>query len=79
SDQAKETVQLVRDTVHQQDPDGLVGGTTATQMDTNATATADLFKIIPLILAAILVILMLLLRSIIAPVLLILTTVLSYG
>jgi len=79
SDQAKDTVQLVRDTVHQQDPDGLVGGTTATQMDTNATATADLFKIIPLILAAILVILMLLLRSIIAPVLLILTTVLSYG
>ncbi|MCZ4142465.1 hypothetical protein BZG17_32245, partial [Escherichia coli] len=37
------------------------------------------FKIIPITLLAILLILMLLLRSILAPVLLILTTVLSYG
>lgn len=79
SDQAKQTVAELRDLVHEQDPDGLVGGTTATQVDTAATATADLLKIIPLILAAILVILMLLLRSILAPVLLIITTVLSYG
>ncbi|WP_431710031.1 MMPL family transporter [Glutamicibacter uratoxydans] len=79
SDEAKDTVKELRDLVHAQDADGLVGGTTATQIDTAATAMADLFKIIPLILVAILIILMLLLRSILAPVLLILTTVLSYG
>ena len=79
SSAAKDTVTDLRELVHAQDPEGLVGGTTATQVDTAATAIADLFKIIPLILAAILVILMLLLRSVLAPILLILTTVLSYG
>lgn len=79
SESAKDTVRELRDLVHAQDAEGLVGGTTATQIDTAATAIADLFKIIPLILVAILVILMLLLRSILAPVLLIATTVLSYG
>ncbi|MCW4463968.1 efflux RND transporter permease subunit [Glutamicibacter sp. MNS18] len=79
SEGAKGTVSELRELVHAQDPGGLVGGTTATQIDTAATAIADLFKIIPLILLAILVILMLLLRSILAPVLLVATTVLSYG
>ncbi|WP_417373376.1 MMPL family transporter [Glutamicibacter protophormiae] len=79
SDEAANTVTQLRATVHEIDSSTLVGGTTATQMDKNSTAQADLFKIIPITLAAILVILMLLLRSILAPVLLILTTVLSYG
>lgn len=79
SDTAKDTVLALRELVHARDAAGLVGGTTATQLDTATTAIADLFKIIPLILVAILLILMLLLRSILAPVLLILTTVLSYG
>lgn len=79
SDEAKQTVQTLREVVHEQEPNALIGGTTATQLDTADTALADLFKIIPLILGSILVILMLLLRSVLAPVLLILSTVLSYG
>lgn len=79
SDEAKQTIVDLRQAVHSLDDQGLVGGTTATQLDTNATAQADLYKIIPATLGAIFVILMLLLRSVVAPLLLMLTTVLSYG
>ncbi|WP_448720848.1 MMPL family transporter [Microbacterium natoriense] len=58
---------------------GLVGGVTATSIDTNDASIHDRNLIIPVILAVIMVILMLLLRSLLAPVLLILTTVLSFG
>ncbi|TQM27431.1 MMPL family transporter [Microbacterium kyungheense] len=57
----------------------LVGGETATDIDTNDTSTRDRTLIIPVILAVILVILMLLLRSILAPVLLIATVILSFA
>ncbi|WP_047522499.1 MMPL family transporter [Microbacterium sp. ZOR0019] len=57
----------------------LVGGVTATSIDTNDASIHDRNLIIPVILVVIMVILMLLLRSILAPVLLILTTVLSFG
>ena len=57
----------------------LIGGVTATAIDTNETAIADRNLIIPIVLLVILFILMLLLRSVIAPVLLVLTTVLSFG
>ncbi|WP_194410910.1 MMPL family transporter [Microbacterium cremeum] len=57
----------------------IVGGETATDIDTNDTSTRDRTLIIPVILAVILVILMLLLRSILAPVLLIATVILSFG
>ncbi|MET0295891.1 MAG: efflux RND transporter permease subunit [Microbacterium sp.] len=57
----------------------LVGGETATDIDTNDTSIRDRTLIIPVILLVILVILMLLLRSILAPVLLIVTVVLSFG
>ncbi len=57
----------------------MVGGVTATAVDTNDASIHDRNLIIPLILVVILIILMLLLRSILAPVLLILTTVLSFG
>lgn len=76
---AEQTIVALRDAVHKVDAETLVGGTTATTLDTQTTAEADLVKIIPLILVAILIILMLLLRSIMAPVVLIATTVLSYG
>lgn len=79
SDAAKATLVELRTAIHGMDPGSLVGGTTATLSDTATTAEADLAKIIPLILAAILVILMLLLRSVVAPLLLVATTVLSYG
>ncbi|WP_220465684.1 MMPL family transporter [Microbacterium esteraromaticum] len=58
---------------------GLVGGVTATAVDTNTASIHDRNLIIPVILGVILVILMLLLRAVVAPVLLILTTVLSFG
>jgi len=57
----------------------VVGGETATDIDTNDTSTRDRTVIIPVILAVILVILMLLLRSILAPVLLIGTVILSFA
>ena len=57
----------------------LIGGVTATAIDTNDAAVHDRNLVIPLVLGVILVILMLLLRSILAPVLLILTVVLSYA
>lgn len=79
SDAAKATLGELRTAIHAMDPGSLVGGTTATLSDTATTAEADLVKIIPLVLGAILVILMLLLRSIVAPLLLVATTVLSYG
>ncbi|WP_244304516.1 MMPL family transporter [Leucobacter viscericola] len=59
--------------------DVLVGGVTATAVDTNQASIHDRNLIIPLILVVILLILMMLLRSVLAPVLLILTTVLSFG
>ncbi|MDW4571514.1 MMPL family transporter [Microbacterium sp. M3] len=57
----------------------VVGGETATDIDTNDTSTRDRTVIIPVVLAVILVILMLLLRSILAPVLLIATVILSFA
>ncbi len=59
--------------------DALVGGVTATSIDTNDASIHDRNLIIPVILVVIMFILMLLLRSVLAPVLLILTTVLSFG
>lgn len=59
--------------------DALVGGVTATAIDTDDASIHDRNLIIPLILVVILLILMVLLRAVVAPVLLILTTVLSFG
>ncbi|GAA3760423.1 efflux RND transporter permease subunit [Microbacterium kribbense] len=55
-----------------------VGGTTATDVDTNDTSIRDRTLIIPIVLVVILLILMLLLRSILAPVLLVLSVVVSF-
>lgn len=57
----------------------LVGGETATDIDSNDTSIRDRTVIIPVILFVIFVILMLLLRSILAPLLLIGTVILSFG
>ncbi|SIT69707.1 efflux RND transporter permease subunit [Microbacterium sp. RU33B] len=57
----------------------IVGGETATDIDSNDTSIRDRTIIIPVILIVILLILMLLLRSILAPVLLIGTVILSFG
>jgi RND superfamily putative drug exporter len=69
----------MRASVKSVDPDALVGGVTATALDTNTTAQRDLATIIPVVLAVILLILMVLLRSVLAPVLLVASVVLSYA
>lgn len=77
SAEAAETVEQMRAAL---DPTGaLVGGTTATALDTNHASIRDRNTIIPVILVVILLILMILLRSLVAPILLIATTVLSFG
>ena len=75
---AEQTVRELRENLSAVDDGILVGGTTATNLDTNATSIADRTLIIPVILVVITLILMLLLRSVLAPVLLILTTVVSF-
>ncbi len=57
----------------------LVGGATATAVDSDAASIRDRTLIIPLVLLAILAILILLLRSIVAPLVLVATVVLSFG
>ncbi|QZY53486.1 MMPL family transporter [Leucobacter tenebrionis] len=88
SDAAAKTVTSLREELHGGGPGAstdaadraaLVGGVTATAVDTNQASIHDRNLIIPLVLVVILVILMLLLRSVVAPILLILTTVLSFG
>lgn len=77
SEAAAATVRELRSDLD--DTGALVGGVTATSIDTNDASIHDRNLIIPVILVVIMLILMLLLRSIVAPVLLILTTVLSFG
>lgn len=78
SQAAEDTVLRLRERVEPIDG-ALVGGPTATTVDTNITSTHDRNFIIPLVLAAITLMLMLLLRSLVAPLLLLATTVLSFG
>ena len=77
--EAEEAVKALRTDVRDVDSGALVGGVTATALDTNTTAQRDLVIIIPVVLVVILFILMLLLRSVVAPVLLVLSVVLSYA
>ncbi|WP_426938943.1 MMPL family transporter [Pseudarthrobacter sp. S3] len=79
SSEAEDSVKALRQDVKTVDAGALVGGVTATALDTNITAQRDLVIIIPIVLVVILFILMLLLRSMVAPVLLVLSVVLSYG
>ncbi|MDO5645956.1 MAG: efflux RND transporter permease subunit [Dermabacter sp.] len=74
---AERTVEQMREAVA---PAGaLVGGSTATDLDTNLTSERDRNLIIPIVLAAITIMLALLLRSLVAPLILLATTVLSFG
>jgi RND superfamily putative drug exporter len=75
---AETTVRSLRSQLGERDRT-LVGGVTATSIDTNDAAVHDRNLIIPVVLVVILLILMLLLRSIVAPVLLVLTVVLSFA
>jgi len=78
SNQAFNLITNLRNNLAKIDPAILVGGQTATQLDTNNAAKHDLKLIIPLVLIVIFIILILLLRSIVAPILLILSVIISY-
>ncbi|MEJ6550864.1 MMPL family transporter [Corynebacterium sp. USCH3] len=77
SDAAEDTVREIRDEVGQYG--ALVGGTTATELDTKETSVADRTVIIPVVLLVITLMLALLLRAVVAPLVLLATTVLSFG
>lgn len=79
SNAAQTTVREMRAMLTHDWPDALVGGVTATAIDTNDASIHDRNLIIPIVLVVILMILMILLRSVLAPILLVLTTVLSFG
>ncbi|MEV0893939.1 MMPL family transporter [Promicromonospora sp. NPDC050262] len=76
---AEQTVRDLRAAYADELPAALVGGESATDLDTNEASIRDRTVIVPIVLVVILVILMLLLRAVLAPVLLVLTTVLSFG
>ncbi|MEU6282773.1 MMPL family transporter [Streptomyces sp. NPDC047028] len=79
SDAAKSTVAGLRSAVHAvPGAHALVGGYTAQQYDTQATAEHDRAVIVPVVLAIILVILCALLRALLMPVLLVVTVALNY-
>jgi putative drug exporter of the RND superfamily len=77
--EARQTVVELRDAVRKADSSAIVGGTSAIQYDTNTASNRDLRVIIPAILLAITIVLMLLLRALVAPIVLLVTTVLSFG
>ncbi|MDQ2697935.1 MAG: MMPL family transporter, partial [Actinomycetota bacterium] len=79
SAEAEATVRELREAVRELDADAIVGGVTATAIDTNDTSIRDRTLIIPVVLVVILLILMLLLRSVLVPVLLVLSVVVSFA
>ena len=79
SSAAEQTVRDLRAAVERVSPGTLVGGVTATALDTDDTGIRDRTVIIPIVLVVILVILMLLLRSIVAPLVLIGSVVVSFA
>jgi putative drug exporter of the RND superfamily len=79
SDAAIATVGQLRAAVRAAEPQALVGGATATDLDTRETNERDRAVIIPVVLLVITAVLALLLRSLIAPILLTATVVLSFA
>lgn len=80
SPEAVETVRELRSAVQDvEGADALVGGTTATNLDTLDSAARDLVVVVPLVLVVVFAVLVLLLRALVAPALLMLANVLSFG
>jgi len=77
--EAEQTVVELRDALHAVDPAIVVGGETATDLDTNTTGAHDRAVILPLVLVVITLILAALLRAVVAPLVLTATTVLSFA
>jgi putative drug exporter of the RND superfamily len=76
---AQATVERLRADLDEVSADALVGGQTAQQLDVLDVSTADLYRIIPVVLAVIFVVLALLLRSIVAPALILAANILSFA
>jgi RND superfamily putative drug exporter len=80
SDAAYQTVQRVRDAVHDvPGADVLVGGTAAVNWDVQEASRHDNNLVIPLVLGLVFLILVILLRALVAPLLLMGTVVLAFG
>lgn len=79
SSAAEQAVRDLRVAVERVDPGAVVGGVTATAVDTNDTGIRDRSVIIPVVLAVILLILVLLLRSVVAPLVLVGSVVVSFA
>ena len=77
SEDAFETIDALRDSVHAVDGAALVGGSDAQARDASAAAVRDRLIVIPAILAVVLLVLYVLLRSALAPLILVAVTVLS--
>ncbi len=77
SDDAFETIDALRDSVHTADSGALVGGSDAQARDAAVAAERDRLVVMPAILAVVLLVLYLLLRSALAPLILVAVTVLS--
>ncbi|TDC68555.1 MMPL family transporter [Streptomyces hainanensis] len=79
SEAAQGTIRQLRTNLHAiSGADALVGGYTAQQYDTQATAGRDRLVIVPVVLIVILLILVALLRSLLMPLLLVTTVALNY-
>ncbi|EGD54832.1 MMPL family transporter [Gordonia neofelifaecis] len=77
---AQDTIVDIRSTAHAvPGADALVGGGTAVDLDTRISARHDRNLIIPVVLLVVLAVLIVLLRSLLAPLMLLATTVLSFG
>lgn len=80
SQAAEKTVDRLRDAVHAASGSGaIVGGETATQLDSKTVAVRDNAVIMPLILAVVFLILVALLRTLVAPLLLMASVALSFA
>jgi putative drug exporter of the RND superfamily len=80
SRQAEDTVERLRARVHQvPGANALVGGQTATTLDTREATASDQWIVLPLVIVVVLLILMALLRAVVLPVILMLTVVASFG
>lgn len=77
--EAQDTVAQLREEFQELNGEILVGGESATSLDSNLTAERDLRVIVPLVLAVVLVVLMILLRAFVLPMLLLLSTVISFA
>lgn len=76
---AQSIIEQLRTSLHAIDPSSRIGGASAVQLDVQTSAKHDRAVVIPAVLVVITLILMALLRSILAPLLLLGTTLLSFG